>query len=507
MTRKDRALAMLVTGLLLVPCAAHASYQSSSDTGVTALDYIENNRRAERENRLTEEQKQLLADAEAMKEHLRHPLDTAAPAPVAFEGDDLAYDERTGDFTAKGDVHILQMDAHRFQGADVSGNLQRQEITIPGKAHILQMTPNMARVTLDGYRTNYNYATHTGTMADAAGKIDHYYITGKRFEFYPDHYVAYDGTATKCGAKKPDYHWSAEKMTIYPHDKIVLEKMKFWIKSTVLYQRDHYVADLNPQNKHQDLPTLGYDADDGVSVEYGIKKPLAKHVDLNLNLRVVQHGGWRSNYEARWTNRKMSAAVVYGHYEDGDSKWIRRQPSFLWSYGDHIAGSPFYYSLGYEYGRWYQKGIHSNHTSYDLGIGHDPIKMGTYTLYLHTGYNLTKESYDGSKVQGLTFDGVLTKDFDARWAAYVGYHYSKKNARNSLFDYETDDFSKKLEGGFSYRLDDRNRFVVGTRYNLDAGKWDDIDYYWYHDMHCSELILRYRSKRNTWGIRFEFTPW
>ena len=498
----------LAAGLTLLPCTSEAAYHAASDTGVTALDYIENDRRTERENRLTEEQKQLLADAEAMREHLRRPLDTDAPSPIAMEGDDLAYDESTGAFVAKGKVNILQLDAHRFSGEDISGNVKEQTVHIPGKAHVLQMTPNMARVTLDGYETNYNYATKTGTMGEASGKMDRYYITGKRFEFYPDHYVVYDGTATKCGAKNPDYHWSAEKMTVYPNDRIVMEKMRFWIKNHVFYKRDHYVASIDPSKEESaPLPRVSYDSDDGVSIRYRIQKPLAEHVTLDLNLRAIQHGGWRGNYEARWTNKKMSAAVVYGYYEDGDNEWIRRQPSFLWSYDGYFGKSHLYYGLGYEYGRWYQKGIHSNHTAYDFGIGHDPIKIGTYTLHLHTGYNITQESYDDSTVNGMTFDGVVTKDFDSRWAAYGGFHYSKKNTKNSLFDYDTDDFSRKLEAGFSYRLDEKNRFVVGSRYNLDDGKWDDVDYYWYHDMHCSELILRYRSMRNTWGIRWEFTPW
>ena len=500
------ALAMF----LLLPAFAEAAYHASSDTGVEALDYIENNRRTERENRLTDEQKQLLADAEAMREHLRRPLDTAQPSPIAVEGDDLTYDESTGAFTAKGKVHILQLEARRFLGEDISGNTKEQTIRIPGKAHMLQMTPKLARVTLDGYETNYNYGTKTGTMGEAAGKIDRYYVTGKRFEFYPDHYVVYNGTATKCGAKKPDYHWSADKMTVYPNDKIVMEKMKFWIKGHVFYKRDRYVANINP--KKQDnavLPRVGYDSDDGVSIEYGLQAPLAKNVTANANLHIVQHGGWRSNYDVTWANHKMRTAIVYGHFEDGNSKWIRREPAFLWSYGEHITGTPLYYSLGFEHGRWYQpsSGIHSTHTEYDFGLGHDPIKLGTYTIYLHTGYEITKESYDDSTVNGMTADAVLTKDFDARWASYAGFHYSKKNSKNSLFDYDTDDFSKKLEGGFSYRLDAKNRFVVGTRYNLDDGKWDDVDYYWYHDMHCSELILRYRSMRNTWGIRWDFTPW
>ena len=102
---------------------------------------------------------------------------------------------------------------------------------------------------------------------------------------------------------------------------------------------------------------------------------------------------------------------------------------------------------------------------------------------------------------------VLTKDFNDRWAAYTGYHYDKKNSQNTLFNYDTDDFSKKLQSGFSYRIDDRNRLAVGTKYDLDHSKWKNVDYYWFHDLHCSEIILRYKSMSNRWSVRWQFTPW
>jgi LPS-assembly protein len=128
-------------------------------------------------------------------------------------------------------------------------------------------------------------------------------------------------------------------------------------------------------------------------------------------------------------------------------------------------------------------------------------------LYLKTGYNITRESYNSSRISGATADAVLTKDFNERWAAYVGYHYKSKNRQNSLFKFNTDNYSRKLESGFSYRIDDKNRVAVGAKYDMDNRKLRDVDYYWYHDMHCTQFILRYRSMSNTWNVRWEFTPW
>ena len=127
MKNSSRFLAAAVALACLPGTAWAATYHADSDTGVEALDYIENNRRAARANALTDEQRQLIKDAREMEAHLRHPLKTGDPVPVAFEGDDLSYDERTGEFTVKGHVNILQMDAHRFEADYVQGNTQKRQ--------------------------------------------------------------------------------------------------------------------------------------------------------------------------------------------------------------------------------------------------------------------------------------------------------------------------------------------------------------------------------------------
>ena len=70
-----------------------------------------------------------------------------------------------------------------------------------------------------------------------------------------------------------------------------------------------------------------------------------------------------------------------------------------------------------------------------------------------------------------------------------------------------DDYSKKVDAGFSYRMDNLNRFVVGVKYDVDSKEIKDVDYYWYHDLHCSQLVLRYREKRDKFEVHWQFIPW
>ena len=99
--RKSALLAAVFAASCL-PSAAFAEYHSSTDTAADVLDYIENERRAARENRLSEAQEQLVRDTAAMQAHLRQPMeDHLKPLPTAFEGDELFYDQVTGEFFAR----------------------------------------------------------------------------------------------------------------------------------------------------------------------------------------------------------------------------------------------------------------------------------------------------------------------------------------------------------------------------------------------------------------------
>ena len=147
---KQRILLTLSAACIAVPLTAEAEYSGDSDTGMQRLDYIENRRRTERENRLSAEQQKLLDDVQAMRRYLRRPVKAEEPSPIAFEGDDLSYDEATGEFIANGHVDVVQMEALRFQGEYAEGNVKTEDVSVPGRAHVLQLTEGQTRVTLDG---------------------------------------------------------------------------------------------------------------------------------------------------------------------------------------------------------------------------------------------------------------------------------------------------------------------------------------------------------------------
>ena len=514
------ACAGLSTAMLLIPQGtALAAYSSTSDSGVSVVDYIENRRRGERENRLSEDQNELRKDAAEMVSELRGPIDPTKPLPVAVEGDDMLYDERTGDVYAKGNVRITEIDARRFTGDEAMGNLKEQEINVPGKGHMLQVPNAIGKkkggklsqpADLEGYRIVYNYGTQKGSMEEAKGKLGKYYVYGKKIEFYPERVLVYDGYATRCGAKTPDYRLTGSLIEVYPQKEMIIHNMNLKVKNATIYSEKEHHVDISPNaNNNPTYPRVGYSNSDGVWISYRFQYDIARRVDAFADLVYYTKHGMRNVYGLEWRNAGNYASVQYGHYIDGNDNWIKKEPTFLYSYSNRIGDLPLSYTLSFEKGRWSNKGVKSTHTKYGVSLSHDTIYLGSrkVRLNLGVGYSITNESYNHSRVDGFNYNGILVDEMDDNFALYAGYYYSHSTIQNSLFNYDASDYSTKGVAGVSLGITPRDRLVVGTEFNLKDNVLKDVDYYWFHDMHCVQMILRYRDRRDQWHVTFQFTPW
>lgn len=501
---------------LFAPMRAEAVYHAESDTYATVLDYVENNRRRMRESQLADDQLQLMEDAKGMTANLRRPIDPSKPKPMAIEGDDMYYDQATGDIYARGSVRVMTIDARQIESDELQGNLKREEVRSDGKTHMLQMTPGQARITLDGYRVVYHYGKQTGRMEDARGRMDAYYVYGRRIEFYPERIVVFDGWQTRCNAKTPDYRVAGEMIEIYPENEILVYQAKFMIKNKVISTKKYHRIDISPgaQNMPK-FPRAGYNSEDGYWIGQNFSFNPLPRLEVFADLKYYSKSGYRPVYGMTWDNAGNYATIQYGFYEDSNDNWIKKEPTFIYRYRHQLGKLPFNYTLKFEDGRWTRvrkdrPSITSTHTYYGITLAPHALKLGGSSDWRITSsvtYGITKESYNHSTVKGLSWGVMMIKDFGTDLTLYAGYHYSKQTRLNSLFAYGTDNYAHRFDFGASIALTPKDRLVIGRSIDTQKGEVRDIDYYWFHDFHCAQLIVRRRSKRDKWNVTLEFQPW
>ena len=489
------------------------SQASADSTDVDLLNYLQAQKDYDRLHIKNKELTALRADIN--NEKFIRPIDPSKPAPIIFEGNNISYNSVNGDVYAKGDVKITH-NYSRLTTDEMSGNANIGDVNIPDKAHMAQsgdLTTGDPDLLLNGYDTHYNYNTKKGSMENAAGSINDKQIKAQKLEFYPDEMIIYNGSITRCPAKVPDYHMSADKIEIWPDDHMVAYNAKFWIKNQVVYKKDRYITKIgrNAPEDNAGIPIhVSYNSDDGLHIRYDYDKDLTDKINAYINFNYYTKYDLRNVYGIKWTQDKASFRTEYGYYEDGNDHWIKKEPTFIFNYNTGIGHTP--YSLGFssEYGKWDDDIKSSWHRSETVSLSRAPIYLGSpkVRLYPDIGYTWTHESYDNSSSRNLYYDASVLYDINSRISAYTAYHYSRSTTQNSVFDYDYDDYSKKVTAGISYKFDDKNRVVIANEFDAGAGmKTMDRDYYWYHDFHCFDMELKYREKRNSWHVKFNLVHW
>ncbi|WP_196604660.1 LPS-assembly protein LptD [Pectinatus haikarae] len=492
---------------------AAQTHAYADDTDIDLLNYIQEQKDYARQHRENKELKELRADID--NEKFIRPLDPSKPAPIIFEGNDISYDSGTGDVFAKGNVRITH-DYSRITTDSMSGNAKSGDAAIPDKAHMAQsgdLAAGEPNIVMDGYNTTYNYNTKLGKMENVKGSIDTEQVSGKKMEFYPEEMIIYDGSITRCPAKKPDYYMSADKIEIWPDDHMIAYNAKFWIKGQVIYKKDRYITAIgkNASDKNSTIPVhVNYDSDDGLHINYYYDQNLNEKIKAYIDFNYYTKHDLRNVYGLQWADGKASVRLEDGYYEDSNNVWIKKEPTMIFDYNTHIANTPLSFGFSTEYGKWDDDIKSSWHRSHSVSLSHAPINLGSpkIRLYPNIGYSWIYESYDSSNSNNFYYNATVMADISPKLVAYTAYHYSQSTTQNSLFDYGYDDYSKKVTAGFSYELTDKDRIVIANEFDAGDGmKVMDRDYYWYHDFHCLDMELRYREKRNSWHIKFNLVHW
>ncbi|WP_373325445.1 LPS-assembly protein LptD [Sporomusa paucivorans] len=424
----------------------------------------------------------------------------APKAPIVIEADNLSFSDETGDIRAEGNV-VITNQGQKVEAELVNGNAKLSEIWINDEAQFSQPDSH-----LTGHHTLYNYKLKTGSMENVKGKIGRKYVAGDIINIYPEQYVIDHGSTTNCPAKVPDYHVSADKIEIWPGDQMIAYNAKFWIGNKVIFSLPRYRQSIG-EGGESSFPRIGYDSEQGIYIKQHIDYPLTNRLSAYANLDYYTKADFKPSFGIIQREENYSIGVAQGHFLDDDDNWIKKEPEFKLTYHPRQLGRmPVSYSFTAIYGKWTDDDKTSWHQEYELYFRHNPIKLNdTMNLYLGTGIEHIRESYDNSSQNIFKFDATVDKRWSERFNTWVGYHYTKNN--ETLFEYDSDDLSRELVSGFTYKIDKMNTIGVRHSYDLDNKRVEDVDYTWYRNLHCWQAAITYRAERDQIKFDISTTRW
>lgn len=432
--------------------------------------------------------------AATVKPDTKTEQDAQAKVPIVVDAEEVTYNDVSGDMAAKGNVSILQADA-KLYGDLIRGNTKQNEVWIDDEGVFVQPGTRLV-----GIKTHYNYKDKTGTIDKASGKVGHELVTGQQINLEPQKVIIHDGTMTACPAKVPDYHISASRVEIWPGEKMIAYNAKFWIKNTVIYSTPKYQKSLREDASESAFPKVGVNSKDGFSISQHLEYPLTDKLAAYANIAYYTKAEFKPSVGLTAREKGYTADLTYGNYVDGDHDWIKKEPELKVSTAARRLGQlPVSYTLSGLYGKWSDDHKSSWHQDYRIYFTGDPIKFDqSLVLYLGTGFNHIRESYDDSVQNSMRYDATLVKTWSPRFTTWTGYHYVEDN--DSLFAYDEVELSRKLDAGFSYKIDRLNTLVYNQAYDLTDNRIHDQDITWRRNLHCWEVDITYRVKRHEWKL-------
>ena len=423
-------------------------------------------------------------------------------APIVIEAEELYFSDSTGNLSAKGNVQIIQNN-QKITAQELQGNTKRTEVWIEDKATFNDPT---AAANITGIKSRYNYGNQTGTMLSASGTVGRQKVAANHIDILPQEFILHNGTMTMCPAKVPDYHISADKVEIWPGNKMIAYNAKLWIKDKVILSMNKYQKSLD-KNSESEFPQIGYTSSDGFYIKQYLEYPLSDKVAMFGHPAYFSKHGFKPTYGFINRENRYTVTLMQGETTDTDGNWIKKEPELRLDYAPRKLGNlPVSYTFTGIYGKWTDKEKTSWHQNYILYFTREPIKLSqTLTLTMGTGYEIRKESYDGSTVGTWRFNTGIHKVWSPTFSTFANYNYTQNNT--TLFNYNHTNVGKELIYGFSYQIDRLNAFSFHQSYDLENTKVYENYYTWNRNLHCWQMSLQYKAKEKKLEWNLSVTRW
>jgi hypothetical protein len=184
-------------------------------------------------------------------------LAAAQPTPLVVEADRIAYDTVARTVEASGRVRLRYGDL--VASADyLFADLVAGEVLLRGNVRAARADQRVA-----AEEVRYRLDLGEGWATDVQAVADRAYLRARRLELGRDRLVAQDALATLCDPQSPLFHVTAQRIAVFPGQRLVAEGASLWVGGARILTLPRYEVRLeSPERVSQSFPSpeLGFDA-------------------------------------------------------------------------------------------------------------------------------------------------------------------------------------------------------------------------------------------------------
>lgn len=451
----------------------------------------------------------------------------APPAPVSLTGTIVEYNSQTSIAIARGSARLLYRDVVLSADA-IEVNLRTLDVKADGHVRLAS-----ERRTLVAASLVWNLRTREGELRQAATITGGVLVQARQVQSSPSKSVAYNAFFTTCTPGRPFYHVTAERIEVYPNDRLVAYAASLWIGDAKILTLRTLTLSLAPgADLTEFLPRLGGNGQDGLWIG-AVRRYEVGDLEGRLNVRLSTRSGVFALNALTYRGPTYVVEVSAGRWQTVDPVTGLRFPylSGALLLASPRRSGPVTYTLGLE-GGWFR----------DQTIGAEALRLrGGLRLDTDRIPVSDRLTLDASADVGLALYGTGQRYLTSRARATVTYllgggrslrlaylHDLAWGATPFLFDAVTprqqvrltyEIASPTLEFGIgpgydflrgetdlvvslSGALSDRVRAGVVADYNLTLRRFDDVDVWVRSRCDCVQVGLMYRVVRRQLFLEF-----
>ncbi|MFC1510884.1 hypothetical protein ACFL5U_00655 [Candidatus Margulisiibacteriota bacterium] len=480
------------------------------------------------------------------------PIVIAQTKDLTINGDKVSFEKEKNIIEAEGSVEVV------FKNTVLTGNHivynTETERVLADKGFVLKYNG----IEIEGEKLDYEIKKKDGLAHDVKFVYDGIELTGRQIELAEEKFKLRSSSFTTCDLGSPHYHVTAGEIVLYPeYGWLVAYWGYFWLGSLPVVPMPTYIYDLRAGTEARrnlpPFPEIGSNDEDGTYINQKLAWHLRRELSGSYTLSYYEKKGFGGGLEADYILNEQSKGNMRIYGNAGDRYWggithhiyfgseIEQKPILGFYVLPKLhqfeleAALSFRERINYErvsltpglllkskQGEFFSKNLkydaelglavidEENTAKWRRGLGKLKVygdlpetALGRLTPYLGIDWRFYNNGSRWLKNMG----GVdFRKTFSQIVSLGLGYlHYFQIDGQ-SPFNYEMYRFSSadRLTSDLLFKIGGTGVGVFASYY-LDTWSPEDIDYALYLNMHCYDLVVKYRSLRKEFSLGFSLS--